>query len=84
VVNICYSAKFCLVYVIEHHEQLDLALREMNNKLGEELEGLEVLLAAAHAKEVQKLQDTIQNQVWLNLYCYSSKSQSLCLLVNVC
>jgi hypothetical protein len=56
----------------------------MNNKLGEELEGLEVLLAAAHAKEVQKLQDTIQNQVWLNLYCYSSKSQSLCLLVNLC
>lgn len=47
----------------ENQERLDLALREMNKKLGEELEGLEVLLAAAHAKEVQKLQDTIQDQV---------------------
>jgi hypothetical protein len=74
VIKICYLANFCLDFVIEHHEKLDLALREMNNKIGEELQGLEALLAAAHAKEVQKLQDTIQNQVWLNLYFYSSKS----------
>jgi hypothetical protein len=62
----------------------------MNNKLGEELEGLEVLLAAAHAKEVQKLQDTIQDQVWLNLYFFSSQplgppraNHHVCWLINI-
>jgi len=47
----------------EHEERLELALSEMQRKLGEELEGLESLLAGAHSKEVLKLQQTIHHQV---------------------
>jgi hypothetical protein len=54
--------------ISEREEEVALALNEMQKKLSEELEGLEQVLAAAHAKELDQLQKTIAQQVRSFIY----------------